>query len=271
MSKIPTKVIQDTTVPVIGLGTYELEGDECREAVSEAIHLGYRHIDTARMYENEEDVGLGILDTGIARDDLFLTSKVWWEDLDEKTVINEIEASLEALRTDYLDLVLIHWPNPDIPLYEPLGALEMLQESELIRYFGVSNFSADLLTEAIQIASIFSIQVEYHPLLDQTEILHMAQRHDLLMTSYSPLARGDVAKYDAIREVAKRHGKTPYQVALRWLIDQPKVAAIPKSSDPTHLRENIEIFDFELDGDDLAKIANLPGDVKKVNPDFATV
>lgn len=271
MNKIPSKIIQEQPVPAIGLGTWELEGRECRDSVTNAIHLGYRHIDTAREYGNEADIGAALVDTGIDRDELFLTSKVWWEDLDEETVINEVDASLEALQTDYIDLVLIHWPNPEVPLDEPLGTLEMLQEGGLIKYFGVSNFTPDILQDAMQIAPLFCNQVEYHPLLNQSELLDLAVRHDLLLTAYSPLAQGDVESYEALRRVADRHRKSPEQIALRWLVDQPKVVAIPRSSNPVHLRSNLEIFDFDFDDEDLGLIASLPDNVRKVDPAWGPV
>jgi len=266
---IPTKEIQGESVPVIGMGTWQLTGTECRTAVTTAIELGYRHLDTARAYENEAAIGAAIADSGIVRDELFLTSKVWWEDLDQETVIREIDASLTDLRTDYLDLALVHWPNPDVPLEEPLAALETLKEQDVIRNLGVSNFTPHLLGEALSLAPVFCNQVEYHPLLAQSELLQMARKHDLLMTAYSPLAQGVVEDHAPLQEIGRKHGKTPEQVALRWLIEQPNVVTIPRSSNPEHLAENLEIFDFELDEEDRQLLAALPDDERMIDPDFA--
>lgn len=268
-TKLFSKKIRGHEFPTLGFGTFELKDNECRQAVSKALQIGYRHIDTARMYENESAIGHGIKDAGMDREDFFITSKVWWEDLSPHTIRSEVEASLRELQVDYLDLVLIHWPNPEYPLEESIETLKILQKECKTRFYGVSNFTPALYHEAMGYGEIFCNQVEYHPMLDQSTLLEVARDHDSAIIAYAPLAQGEVIGYPELEEIGKRHGKSSEQVALRWLIEQENVLAIPRSSNPKHIESNFDIFDFELDAYDLDKIADLPKDQRQIDPDFA--
>lgn len=264
-----TKSIRGHACPALGFGTYELAGTACRNAVSKALDTGYRHVDTARIYKNEEDVGAGIRAAGIDRADLFLTSKVWWEDLSADAIRAEVDASLKALRTDYLDLALIHWPNPAYPLQQAIETFRELEDDGKIRLYGVSNFPPSLFRAAIESGDIFANQVEYHPFLGQQPLLDAVRSNDSALIAYSPLAQGEAIGYPELEEIAGKHGKSSEQVALRWLIEQDNVLAIPRSSNPQHIESNFDIFDFSLDDSDRQQIADLPKDRRQVNPDFA--
>ena len=263
------KEIQGETIPSVGFGTYELEGLTCLKAVVHAIETGYRHLDTARAYGNEVDVGQGIKESGIDRGDLFLTSKIWHDALRFDDIREQFEESLELLDTDYLDLVLVHWPNPEVPLEETLEALGNLQQTDRLRHFGVSNFPPSLFQKVIEVGGVFCNQVEYHPLLGQDEILRIARENDVLVTAYSPLAQGEAVGHPDLEEIAHKHGKSSEQVAIRWLIQQDHVATIPRSSNPEHIRSNFDVFDFELDESDLRFIDSLPKDRRQIDPAFA--
>lgn len=266
---LTTKTIQGCEFPTVGFGTFKLSGDQCRKAVSKALQTGYRHIDTARVYQNEEAVGSSIQDTKLDRRKIFLTSKVWRDDLSPADIHTEVEASLRALRTEYLDLVLIHWPNPDYPVKESIEAFQELKNAGKIHRYGVSNFTPTLFKEAAQYGEIFCNQVEYHPLLGQSRLLDVLRGYDSALIAYSPLAQGDVLGYPELHHIAEKHGKTSGQIALRWLIEQESVLAIPRSSNPRHIESNLDVFDFQLDDSDREKIAALPKDQRKINPDFA--
>lgn len=264
-----TKSIHGHEFPTLGFGTFELSGETCRKAVTKALQTGYRHIDTARMYENEEAVGLGIRDSGLERADFFITSKVWWEDLSPENIRSEVEASLKALQTDYLDLVLIHWPNPKFSIRKAVETLAKLKESGKIHLYGVSNFTPSLFHEAVGYGEIFCNQVEYHPLLGQSRLLELVRSHDSALIAYSPLAQGEAIGSPELEEIGQKHGKSSEQVTLRWLIEQDNVLAIPRSSNPEHIESNFDIFDFELDASDREKIDALPKDRRQIDPDFA--
>jgi len=263
------KTIQNTPVPALGLGTYELKGDECRHSVITAIETGYRHIDTARAYENENEVGAGIVDSGVPRNEIFLTSKIWFDDLGYDPLMREIDASLRSLRTDFLDLALVHWPNNEVPLKETFRALTRLQEEKVIRHFGVSNFTPKWLERALELGKIFCNQLEYHPLLSQSKLHQMAIEHDLLLTAYAPLAQGAIHNNEVLQGIAGRHDATSEQISLAWLLEQPNVAAIPRSSSADHIRSNFESLKISLDDEDRRKIDELPGDKRQIDPDFA--
>lgn len=261
--------VRGVRVPAIGLGTWMLTGRECRRAVETALALGYRHIDTARIYDNEPDVGKGLAASRVPREEVFLTTKVWRDELHARDVERAAERSLKLLTTPYVDLLLVHWPNPAIPLEETLGAFVRLEERGLVRHVGVSNFPPALLRRAAALAPILCNQVEMHPYLGQRELHALAERLDLLLTAYSPLARGRVERDPAVAEVARRLGRTPAQVVLRWLVGKGRVAAIPKASSPEHLAANLKIFDFELGPDDAAAIDALDRGRRIVDPAFA--
>ena len=269
--KVPCFDRDNGAMPELGLGTFQAAGDACRQAVRTALELGYRHLDTARMYENEDQVGLGINDAGVARDEIFLTTKLQMNELDPIGVRESCEASLAALDTDYLDLLLIHWPEEDTPVADTLGTMQELRETGKVRHLGISNFTRAQMLEAIQTADVplFCNQVEYHPYLNQGPALDTCREHGMALVAYSPLARGDVNNDDRLAEIGKKYGKSPAQVALRWLIRQQAVVAIPKGTSAAHIRENYDIFDFELEPEDVAVIDGLPKDRRLINPSWA--
>ncbi|WP_262180431.1 aldo/keto reductase [Haloarcula laminariae] len=252
--------VQGTSVPALGLGTWQLTGPRCTETVETALELGYRHVDTAQAYGNERRVGLGLEAADVDREDLFLVTKLDGSNRDARSVRESTRESLHKLGTDYLDCLLIHWPNTPwmAPLSETLDAMNGLVEEGLVEHIGVSNFSPDRLDRARELseAPILTDQVQYHPYWDQRKLLDYCRIHDVLLTAYSPLARGGVLSDPALVQVGNRHGKSPAQVALRWLVQQAGVAAIPKASSRDHLEANMAIFDFELTDDEMAWIRN---------------
>ena len=260
--------VQGTSVPRLGFGTWQIEGSDATEAVRDALEIGYRQIDTARAYGNEAEVGEGIRQSGVAREDLFLTTKVFPGDFAPEDLRAAAEDSLAKLNADYLDLLLLHWPDESVPLEQTLAAMVALQEAGRIRHLGVSNFPAGLLEQALRHAPVFCDQVEYHPFLGQDPLLELARANDVLVTAYSPLAHGRVPGDDTLTEIGKAHGKSAGQVALRWLLDQPGVSPIPKASSHERRVENFEVFDFALSEEETARIDTLPKDDRQIDPDF---
>lgn len=262
---------QGMNMPKLGLGTYRLKGAECTEAVQRAISLGYRHIDTAEMYDNEAAVGEGIVHGGVPRADIHLTTKVWWSNLAGDGIDRAIDASLGKLRTDYVDLYLIHWPAPDMDLPDAINKLMLVKQRGQARAIGVSNFPSALLKRAVEEvqAPIACNQFEYHVLLGQGQMVGTARAEGVAVTAYAPLAQGRLAEHDALRTVAQKHGATPAQVALKWLLDQDGVAAIPKAGRAESQQGNLDALGIELDDEDRATIAALPKDQRFVNPGFA--
>jgi 2,5-diketo-D-gluconate reductase B len=251
------QTIKGEKVPSLGLGTYRLTGDACARAVERALAMGYRHVDTAQMYGNEAEVGRGIEASGLDRGDVFLTTKVWPSDFAHDRVKSRTRESLKKLRTDYVDLLLMHWPGDGVPLDETLGAMRELQEEGSVLHVGVSNFSPSLLEEAIVYAEVFCNQVQYHPYRNQNALLDQAQKMDYLLTAYTPLSRGGVQDDATLKEIGEAHSKTATQVTLRWLVQQDKVSAIPKATGEEHLGENLDVFDFQLSGEEMDRIFSL--------------
>lgn len=265
-----TKTFNDLRIPALGLGTWRLNGTTCRKIVLQALEIGYRHIDTADAYGNEQDIGDAIAQSGIPRDDIFLTTKLPWEKLRGDEVISSVRESLKKLQTRYVNLLLIHWPSTQgVPVEETLEAMQVLKADGKVRAIGVSNFTPTLLQEAMQHANILCNQVEYHPFLAQTRLLELAAENDLMITAYCPIARGKVAEHDIIKEIAKTHDKAPTQVALRWLVQQENVVAIPKTANPDHLKSNFNIFDFELSEEEMTRISSLGEGRRLIDPEFA--
>ena len=248
------QTIKGKRVPSLGLGTWQLSGQECVRVVERALALGYRHIDTAQMYANEGEVGRGIRNSGVGREEIFLVTKVRTSSFSHDDVIRSTHESLKKLQTEYIDLLLMHWPNPSVPLGETLGAMTELQEERSVRHVGVSNFPPSMVEEATEHATVFCNQVEYHPYTAQDELLEQAREMDYVLTAYSPVAKGRVLNDATLKEIGQTHGKTPAQVALRWLIQQEKVAAIPKAASENHLRSNFDIFNFELSDEEMERI-----------------
>lgn len=255
-------------MPRLGFGTWALKGADCARAVAEAIGLGYRHIDTAEMYDNEEAVGQGIRDSLVPRENLFVTTKVWWTNLADPEAA--LAASLKRLRLDYVDLFLIHWPNPAIPLAPTLAAMEVLKEDGRTRAIGVANFPAALLRDAVATgAPIACNQVEYHVMLSQEPVLRVARANDIVVTAYSPLGKGGLADDPVLAEIGRRHGATGAQVALAWLLEQDRVAAIPKSGRIENMRANLAALELRLTNEDRIAIAALPKSRRFVNPSWS--
>ncbi|CAH1669429.1 MULTISPECIES: aldo/keto reductase [unclassified Chelatococcus] len=267
----PTVPANGANMPVLGLGTWQSRNDEAAAAVEAALQNGYRHLDTAIAYDNEEAVGEGLRSAGVPREGIFITSKVPPEQIGSGALERAAEASLKRLKLDYLDLILIHWPNPSIPLKESMRALNAAKREGLVRHIGVSNFPVALIEEAVHHSAepLATNQCEYHPRLDQSAVLAACRRHGIAFTSYAPLGRTKILSDPVIAAIAERTERTPAQVVLRWHIQQPDVVAIPKSQSPDRIVENSRIFDFALDDDDMAAISALARpDGRQINPSW---
>lgn len=246
-------------IPAIGLGTWDLRGDEGRRAVAAALAAGYRHIDTAIMYENEAQVGAGLRDAGVPRDQVFITTKVPPTLIGEHDLVKAAAASVQRLGMDQADLLLIHWPNPEIDLAGSIRALNKARREGIARHIGVSNFTVRLLDQAWSLTQepLVTNQCEYHPLLDQTRLLAACRRHGMAFTSYTPIGRGKLFGAPAIAAAARAHGRTESQIILRWHIQQPGVVAIPRSVNPARIAENLDVFGFTLSDGEMAAISAL--------------
>ena len=264
--------VNGAAIPAIGLGTFKLTGEACEQAVRWALEAGYRHLDTAKMYGNEEEVGAGLKASGVAREDVFITTKVWWEDIAPGALERSAEASLRRLGLSDVDLLLIHWPNAAVPLKDSTAALCQAKRAGLARHVGVSNYTAAMVAEAARLATepLVADQVEYHPYLAQPAVLAACREHGAAMTSYCPLGRGGLLSDPTVAGIAERHGKTPSQVVLRWHVQQPNVVAIPKSGTRSHIAENLAVFDFALGEGEMAAISGLARpNGRVVDPSFA--
>jgi 2,5-diketo-D-gluconate reductase B len=261
--------LQEEKIPAIGLGTWQLT-ENCAESVENAINMGYIHIDTAQAYGNEAEVGEGIQNAETDRDDIWLTTKVWRDNLNKEDLKKSVEESLEKLKTDYVDLLLIHWPFPEMDLEEVLAEMDEIVEEGKARNIGISNFTAEQTHKAQEISNhdLLTNQVEYHPFLNQDEVLEECRTQDMMLTAYSPLARGDVIGNETLQEIGENYGKSEVQVALRWLIQQENICAIPKATSAEHQEANLDIFDFELSESEMEEISDLAKSERKVDPDF---
>ncbi len=267
---IPLLQTKGLSIPKLGFGTSRM-GD-CGELVAHALKLGYRHLDTAWKYKTEKGVGDGIHASGVPREEIFLTTKVSHEYLRADDFARMVDESLNNLKLDYVDLLMVHWPSPDkVPLAETMNALAKAKRDGKARHIGVANFNIALLEEAMRLCPepIASLQVEYHPYLDQTKVLAAVRRLGLPLTAYCPLGRGKMINDPVVADIARTKGKSVAQVVLRWHIQQPNVIPIPRSSDPGRQAENMDIFDFTLSDDEMnrihalarpdGRIANPPG------------
>jgi len=239
------RLLSGYSMPVVGLGTWELLGSDCERIVREALELGYRHLDTAELYDNESEIGRAI--RGFDRADLFITSKVGSASLRRNDVIRACHASLQRLGTDYLDLYLIHWPNDEVPIEETMDALQSLVEEELVRSIGVSNFDVRRLQKAMDASDVpvCNNQVEYHPYRPRRDLAGFCREHHVTVCAYSPLARGRVLRDPTLVRLGRGHGKSPAQVSLRWLLQKGAIV-IPKAASAEHLRENTDLDGWEL-------------------------
>lgn len=257
-SPVPSVDASGARIPQIGLGTWQLGGDVLDRAVAAAAEAGYRHFDTAPRYENEAEVGRAIRATGLARDDIFVTTKVWYTDLAAAAFRASAEASVERLGLGPVDLLLVHWPNPDVPLEETIGALCEARRAGLTRHVGVANFPVSLLERTLALADepIVANQCEYHPRLDQSKLIGFCRARGIAFVSYAPIGSGRLLDDPTIGAIAGRLGRTPAQIVLRWHLQQGLVA-IPRSSNPARVAENIAIGDFALDDADMAALSAL--------------
>jgi 2,5-diketo-D-gluconate reductase B len=248
-------------IPAIGLGTWELRGRVCARIVEQALRLGYRHIDTAQVYENEREVGEGLRSSHVKRDDVFVTTKVWTTHFAPNDLLRSAKESLVKLRMPEVDLLLLHWPNAHVPLAETLGALAHAKEIGLARHIGVSNFTVALIEEAVALCPepLVCNQVEYHPYLDQTKVREACAQASMALVAYSPIAKGHIKSDTVLTRIGAKHAKSAAQICLRWLLQQNAVA-IPRTSKIERLSENIEIFDFELDEAEMAEVSALAND-----------
>jgi len=245
-------------IPLLGLGTWELSGRTCARIVEQALRLGYRHVDTAEMYDNEREVGEGLRASGVKRDDVFVTTKIWPSHFAPRSLERAAKESLVRLRLSEVDLLLLHWPNPQVPLAETLGALCKVKRDRLTRHIGISNFTVALVEEATKLSSepLVGNQIECHPFLDQTKVVAACRRHGLAVVAYSPIARGRAARDPVLIEIGKRHGRSAVQVCLRWLVQQ-NIVVIPRTEKVERLDSNAAIFDFTLSDDEMARIGAL--------------
>ena len=242
-------------IPALGLGTWQLNGSAGSHIVEHALKLGYRHLDTAQAYENEREVGEGLRASGVPRNDVFVTTKVRHTNLAPDVLERSVKESLAQLRLSEVDLLLIHWPNPEFPLPETMGAMVKMKQSGFTKNIGVSNFTVALVDEAVKLSSepIVTNQVEWHPYLDESKVREACKRHGISVTAYCPIARGRAVGDETMTRVGKTYGKTAGQVSLRWLIQKGAII-IPRTSKAERLSENMSIFDFELSPADMAEV-----------------
>ncbi len=248
--------IEDREIPVVGLGTYGMTGSSGVKGMIDAIETGYRHFDTAQMYNNEEEVGEAISESGIGRAEVFITTKISSYNLDPESIDSSTRKSVEKLRSEYADLLLIHWPSPGMDLDACIEAMTKLKEEGLTRHIGVSNFSPQLFEKSISMGPVVCNQVEFSPYTEEFGNLEVARRKGIMITAYSPLGKGRVSRDATLSEIGKKYQKTAAQVALRWLLQLGNVSVIPKASNDKHRKENFELFDFELSDEDMDEIRN---------------
>lgn len=257
------------SIPAVGFGTWQIEGGDAIRMVRHALAVGYRHIDTAQIYGNEAEVGEAIRTAGIPRDEIFLTTKVWVKNFKTSNFAASVDDSLQKLKTDYVDLLLLHWPSPVIPLADQIASLNAVRKAGKVRHIGLSNYTTTLLAEAraLSEAPFVTNQIEYHPYLDQSKVIAAAQAAGMCITAYSPMAAGRVVNEPLLLDIAARHGKSATQVALRWIVQQGHVV-LTKSASEARATANLAIFDFELSAAEMAAISSLARpDGRTISPD----
>ena len=268
MEVLETQGIQ---LPRLGFGTYRMPGADCQPVVESALELGYRHIDTAEMYQNEEAVGTAIASSAIEREDLHLTTKVWHENLKPESIRRALETSLGKLRVEYVDLYMVHWPSRDMNLGAVLETMQGFIEDGTVRAIGVCNFNLTMLRSAIDDirAPIACHQIEYHPFLDQSKMLSYLRKKNVPLVAYAPLAQGRTATHPALQGIGVKHGVSASQIALAWLLEQEGVAVIPKARRRENQQSNLDALTVKLDADDRSAIASLPKNQRFVTPPFS--
>ena len=263
------KLKSNQEMPALGLGTWELQGQTCKDPIKKAIELGYTHIDTAWIYENQNEIGQALKEINVDRNKLFITSKVWRNSLSYDELLEQCDQTLKQLQTNYLDLYLIHWPNRNIPIKDSMRALKKLVDEGKAKSVGVSNFSVNRLKEALEVSEVpISVnQVEFHPELDQEDLLKFCKENNIILTAYSPLGRGRILNNSTLQNIAQKHNKTTAQICLKWAL-QKGMIVIPKSSSEEHLKANMDIFDWKLSEEDIEQINELGKGKRFVDPAF---
>jgi diketogulonate reductase-like aldo/keto reductase len=256
-------------MPALGLGTSGLRGKECTQVVKEALELGYRQVDTADMYGNHRAIAEALNESDVRREDLFITSKIQSEDLEYKKLKKAADRLLNELDLKYFDLLLIHWPSPEVPVEESLKAMKELKEAGKAKNIGVSNFTIPLLKEALDAyPDLITVnQVEFHPTLYQKELLDFAFKNDIILTAYAPLAQGEVFENSVLKSLGEKYDKSPAQLALRWLVEK-NIAVIPKASSKAHLKNNLEIFDWDFPIDAAREMELLDQNNRLIDPGY---
>ncbi|CUX50528.1 aldo/keto reductase [Agrobacterium genomosp. 13] len=265
-----TVTANGSTIPALGFGTFRVPGADVLRIVPHALKLGFRHVDTAQIYGNEAEVGEAIAGSGVARGDIFLTTKVWVDNYRHDAFVASVEESLKKLKTDYVDLLLLHWPNEAVSLAEQIDALNEVKQAGKVRHIGVSNFNTALMAEAVSLskAPIVTNQIEYHPYIDQTVVIEAARKAGMAVTGYYGMADGKVFTDPVLKEIAASHGKSVAQVVLRWLVHQDGIIALSKTVGEARAAENLAIFDFALSADEMAAIHGLSSPAGRiVSPD----
>ncbi len=260
---------RDVSVPRLGIGTWELTDGDAYDSVRTALDIGYRHVDTAKIYGNEEEVGRALADSGIDRGDVFVTTKVWSKDAAPADVATATTASLDRLDLEHVDLLLIHWPTDIAPIEATVEALADQQSRGRTRLIGVSNYTAAQFQRAAKVADVATNQVEYHALLDQSVVLNAVRSEDAFLTAYSPLAHGALFGDERTEEVAQEVGASVAQVALAWLLRQDDVVALPRSSSKDHIADNLAALDLVLTDEQVARLDELPKDRRQIDPSWA--
>ncbi len=263
--------VRGISIPQLGFGTFRMPGAICQPVVESALSVGYRHIDTAAMYENESGVGAALASSNLSRGELFLTTKVWHDQLGADALRRAFDASLSKLKLDYVDMYMIHWPGKGMNMAETMESLIALKQEGLARSIGVCNFNMPMLKEAISVigAPIAAVQVEYHPFLTQTEVYGFLRSHNIVLTAFAPLAQGRAAEDETLKRIGLKHGVSAAQVAIAWLIEQDGVIAIPKAQRVESQRANLAALEVKLDDVDRKHIDSLPKNLRYVQPPFA--
>jgi len=256
-------------IPALGFGTFRMPDADVQRILPQALKLGFRHVDTAQIYKNEAAVGDVLHSSGISREEIFLTTKVWVDRVGHDAFIASVDESLAKLKTDYVDLLLLHWPQSEMPLADRMGALNALRQAGKVKNIGVSNFSTELMADAVRLsdAPVVTNQIEYHPYLAQTQVIEEARKSGMSITAYYLMADGKVPQDPVLKEIGATHGKTAAQVVLRWAVQQQDVIALSKTATESRLHENLDIFDFTLSDDEMAAVHGLARpDGRIVNP-----
>ncbi|MFW5719900.1 MAG: aldo/keto reductase [Candidatus Dojkabacteria bacterium] len=262
------KLLENVYIPALGLGTWQVTGKDCVQAVKHAIAVGYRHIDTAFRYDNHREVAQAIKESNIPRDELFVTTKIWSDQFSTSEVYQAAQLALAELGVEYLDLVLMHWPNKNIPVDETLQALHHLRESGVIRAYGVSNFTIRHLQDALDAGYEVAVnQVEFHPSFNQKELKSFCDEHCILITAYSPIAQGEDLKLPIVQELSEKYQRSPSQVILNWIL-QSGMAVVPRSANPSHIEDNLQTLEWNLDLKDLELMNNLDSGNRIIMPEY---